>query len=361
MDRVPIRHRPQPSEEGYVLLAVMFMLVILIISMSIAMPKIAKEIQRDRELETMHRGKQYARAIKLYYKKFNAYPPNVDALIKTSEIRYLRKKYVDPTTGKDEWHPIHFGEAKTQTLGFFGQPIAGSGSAGGSVLAGTGPSGGNGIAGASSIGGIGSSGGFGSSGGLGSSSTFGSSAGGASSFGSNPSGSSASGATGTAATDGSGGSTAGSASTDTSGGAASGGTSSGSGSGSSGIGSSPTGTGSSGSSAFGGQTFGGGGIIGFSPNSPKQSILVYKKKNHYNEWEFIYDPLADMMTLGSSSGPGGQSAAGMSNGVGGSSNTGGSGTSFGSGSNSFGNSNSSPGGTNSPGGTGSTPQPSPQQ
>jgi hypothetical protein len=35
--------------------------------------------------------------------------------------------------------------------------------------------------------------------------------------------------------------------------------------------------------------------MGFSPNSPKPSILVYKKKNHYNEWEFVYDPLADQM------------------------------------------------------------------
>jgi len=46
-----------------------------------------------------------------------------------------------------------------------------------------------------------------------------------------------------------------------------------------------------------GQTFGGAGIIGFSPNSPKQSIMVYKKKNHYNEWEFVYDPLAEQMMM----------------------------------------------------------------
>jgi len=26
---------------------------------------------------------------------------------------------------------------------------------------------------------------------------------------------------------------------------------------------------------------------------PRQSILVYKKKNHYNEWEFVYDPIAE--------------------------------------------------------------------
>jgi hypothetical protein len=36
--------------------------------------------------------------------------------------------------------------------------------------------------------------------------------------------------------------------------------------------------------------------MGFAPMSPKQSILLYKKKNHYNEWEFVYDPIADQMT-----------------------------------------------------------------
>jgi hypothetical protein len=55
-----------------------------------------------------------------------------------------------------------------------------------------------------------------------------------------------------------------------------------------------TGTGSSPS----GPTFGGAGIIGFSPASDKTSILVYKKKQHYNEWEFTYDPLSDMQTVG---------------------------------------------------------------
>ena len=23
--------------------------------------------------------------------------------------------------------------------------------------------------------------------------------------------------------------------------------------------------------------------------------MVYKKKNHYNEWEFVYDPIAEQM------------------------------------------------------------------
>jgi type II secretory pathway pseudopilin PulG len=249
MKPIPTRRVPRPSEEGYILLAVIFMLTILMISLALAAPKMAKQIQRDREVETMHRGKQYMRAIKLYYKKFSAYPPNVDALLKTSNIRYLRKKYIDPTTGKEEWKPIRFGQAKTQTLGFFGQPLAGAGSAGGSVVAGVGPTGGN-NAGT----GLGSSGSLFSSGTTQSDTTSGTTTSGTTT---DPSQTSGTGSTGT--------------------------------------------TGSTGSTGASGQTFGGVGIIGFSPNSPKQSILVYKKKNHYNEWEFVYDPLSDMTTLGSSS------------------------------------------------------------
>jgi type II secretory pathway pseudopilin PulG len=209
------------------LVAVIFMLALLIIAMAVAAPRIRDDIQRDRELETMQRGKQYIRAIKMYYKKFGAYPPNVDALVKTNEIRFLRKKYIDPTTGKDEWKPILWGQNKTPTaMGFFGQPL------GGTTIAGIGPSGGNGLGGVT-----GASGDTGASGATGDSGATGST-----------------GATGTA-----------------SGGPGKG---------------------------TGGQTFGGAGIIGFSPGSPKQSILTYKKKNHYNEWEFTYDPISEQTLIG---------------------------------------------------------------
>ncbi len=281
----PIRRQLQPGEEGYILVAVIFLLAILIISLAVAAPKVREDIQRDREVETMHRGKQYARAIKLYYKKFNAYPPNIDALVKTNEIRFLRKRYTDPMTGKDDWKPIMFGQNKTPVaMGFFGQPLAG-----GSTLLGIGPSGGNDVNGATPVSGLnGSSNGsassnsgsaFGSSGG----SAFGSSGGsafgstGGSSFGQSGGGLGGTTTTGTAGTG-----------TDTSGGASSG-----------------SGTLSS------NQTFGGGGIIGFSPGSEKPSILIYKKKNHYNEWEFLYSPLADQMMSGGNAGTIGQPAGGI--------------------------------------------------
>jgi type II secretory pathway pseudopilin PulG len=248
----------RPSEEGYILVAVIFMLALLIIALAVAAPKVAKDIQRDRELETMHRGKQYIRAIQLYYRKFNAYPPNIDALVKTREIRFLRKKYVDPTTGKEEWKPIHFGQNKAPTaMGFFGQPLAGS------TLAGIGPAGGNGVNGASSAG---------------------------SAFMAGPGATGSAGATGT--TDNSGGTTSATGQTGAPGTAGATGTD---------AGGAP---GSTSTFGTGGQTFGGLGIIGFEPNSPKVSILVYKKKNHYNEWEFVYDPAIERMMMGGMSGAG---------------------------------------------------------
>ncbi len=249
---LPIRRSASPSEEGYVLLAVIFLVALLTISLAVAMPKVAKEIQRDRELETMHRGKQYARAVKLYYKKFGAYPPTVDALVKTNNIRFLRKKYVDPTTGMADWKLVRFGQNKAPTaMGFFGQALSGS------TIAGVGSSGGN-------------------------SSTSDSSTGSSSLFASSSSTTATSSSTGLTSS-------------------------------STGLSGSLSGSSSTSSSGLSGQTFGGVGIIGFSPNSPKQSILVYKTKNHYNQWEFVYDPLSDQVIQSSNTATVGQSASSLAN------------------------------------------------
>lgn len=253
------------------LVAVMFLLALLIISLAVAVPRIKSEIQRDREEETMHRGKQYIRAIQLYYRKFHAYPPSIDALVQTQDIRFLRKRYLDPITGKDDWKPIQWGQNKAPTaMGFFGQPV------GGTSLAGTGPSGGNGLNGAQGVNGQpGNSSAFGSN-----SSGFGSNSTGSSFFGSGSNGSGTN--TGLFASPSSGSANANGSSDPNS--------------------PSGTGTGSGPGTGSGGQTFGGAGVIGFSPDSPKETILVYKKKTHYNEWEFVYDPIMDQTTMGAGGG-----------------------------------------------------------
>jgi type II secretory pathway pseudopilin PulG len=286
----------KPSEEGYVMLIAIFLMALLVISLGIAAPQVAKSIQRDRDLETYHRGLQYRRAVQLYYRKFHAYPPNTDALVKTNDIRFLRQKYVDPITNKVDWKPVLYGQNKTPAaMGFFGQPLSG----GATSIVGIGPSGGNGLGG--------SGGGTVMPGGMGFLS--GGSSSNSSSSSSTSSGSTSSPTDNSVANSGSGSTSSATSSTTNSTPSTSSGTTSSGGTGSS--------TGSDQNGQSGGQTFGGGGIIGFSPASARKSILIYKKKDHYNEWEFTYDPISDMQTAtGGNAGGVGQPASSTSTPVG---------------------------------------------
>lgn len=272
----PIRDR-KPSEDGFILLAVLILLALFLIAMAAAAPKIAADIQRDRDVETMHRGKQYVRAIQLYYRKFHAYPPNLDALVKTNNIRFVRKKYIDPTTGKADWKPVMMCQNKTpMAMGFFGQPLGAASGCG--VIGGGLPGGGTGLPGSPLQGGFGSTGTTGNS--FNSSPTAGGSI-----FSNSPT-------SGTGTTGGGTGTTP----TGTSGS----GTGDQSGTGSTG------GTDANGNPTQGQTTFGGGGIVGVSPASPNKSIYVYKKKDHYNQWEFLYSPLQELQQqMGAGGQPGG--------------------------------------------------------
>lgn len=46
-------------------------------------------------------------------------------------------------------------------------------------------------------------------------------------------------------------------------------------------------------SGFSGPTFGGGPIVGVVSSSKAKTIREFNKKNHYNDWQFIYDPTTD--------------------------------------------------------------------
>jgi len=118
------------GEQGVMLLGLVVAIFIILLTLSVAAPQMAHELRREQEVETIHRGNQYVRAIQLYYKKVGTYPGTIEQLEKTNNIRFLRQRYVDPMTGKNDWRLIHVGEAKTTVKGFFGQPLAGIASSG---------------------------------------------------------------------------------------------------------------------------------------------------------------------------------------------------------------------------------------
>lgn len=105
--------RPRSSESGYVLLALMLTMTLILVALSIEAPRIAQQIKRDKEEELIHRGKDYATAVKRFvHKNGGRYPVSIEQLEDTNHIRFLRKKYVDPMTGESDWKLVHLGEAQ---------------------------------------------------------------------------------------------------------------------------------------------------------------------------------------------------------------------------------------------------------
>ena len=91
----------------------MLTLTLMLIAMSVEAPRIAQQIKREKEEELVHRGKDYATAVKRFvHKNGGRYPLSVEQLEDTNHIRFLRKKYEDPMTGESDWKMVHVGEAE---------------------------------------------------------------------------------------------------------------------------------------------------------------------------------------------------------------------------------------------------------
>jgi type II secretory pathway pseudopilin PulG len=100
------------GQEGYLLVAVMLLITVMLIAMAVEAPRIAQQIKREKEEELVHRGKEYAIAIKKYYHKVGTYPVSLEQLESTNNMRFLRQRFKDPMTPNGEWKLIHLGEAQ---------------------------------------------------------------------------------------------------------------------------------------------------------------------------------------------------------------------------------------------------------
>ena len=114
--------RPRHREDGYVLLTLILVLALMSIFALTATSKIDFEIRRDKELEMIHRGVQYSRAIRAYYKKFGRYPTKLEDLDNTNNLRYLRKHYKDPLNKNLDFRLLHFGEQGVTLAGGIAGP-----------------------------------------------------------------------------------------------------------------------------------------------------------------------------------------------------------------------------------------------
>ena len=242
------------------MLLLLLTVALMIIATAVIVPTITFEIKRDREEEMIHRGVQYSRAIRAYYKKFGRYPAKIEDLENTSQLRFLRKRYKDPLTGKD-FKLLHFGEAKMSMNAMGGGMIPGATTLGANGSLNT-P---NGLAQAA---GFGNTGAFGAN----SNSAFGQNS-------QNFAQTSSSQATGSDSPQ-------------------TGAESSQTGSSAAGAAAGPGASGDAASSGSSGDKlsstqFGGAPIVGVASISKEKTIREYDKKKKYNEWQFVYDPAFD--------------------------------------------------------------------
>lgn len=168
--------RCRSHERGSALLIVFVFAAIIAIALYREMPIAAFEARRQKEQTLIDRGHEYQRAVQLYYRKFQGrYPAGIDMLENTNSMRFLRHRYTDPFTGKDDWRLLHAGpggqliDSKVQNSninGVFGQNGNNLSGNSNSTQLGTGLSGGagsrNGFAGATSSSSTTSSSSFGS-------------------------------------------------------------------------------------------------------------------------------------------------------------------------------------------------------
>jgi type II secretory pathway pseudopilin PulG len=231
---------PRRSERGYILLMLMLFVTLMVIAAGVAAPTMAFRVRRDREEEMIHRGTQYSRAIQRFVKKTGRYPSRLEDLENTNNIRFLRRRYKDPITGKD-FKLLHVGEVQlTGSPGIAGASPIGSpaAQAGGAALQGA----------ASAV--------------LG--------------------GAAAQAAPATAATPGANppgdaGADSASANPDSPDSSKS----------------DSSAAGGIGSAQLSSAVFGGGPIVGVASISKATTIREFNHKNRYNQWQFIYDPTSD--------------------------------------------------------------------
>src|SRR5208283_3074431 len=118
-------------EGGYLLLAILLMVAFMVIAATIEAPLMVQQMKRDREEEMIHRGTEYARAIKKYYKKFGRYPANLEQLDNTNQMRFLRRRYKDPLTKDGKWKLLNYTDIQTlSNPAAPGTPAAGLGAQG---------------------------------------------------------------------------------------------------------------------------------------------------------------------------------------------------------------------------------------
>src|SRR6266511_4043893 len=93
-------------ENGYTMVAIVIGMAILAILVMGVAPSVATIMKREREQELLFRGKQYARAIALFQKRYGRFPNELKELYE-NRPRTIRKLWKEPMCRCPNWHIIY--------------------------------------------------------------------------------------------------------------------------------------------------------------------------------------------------------------------------------------------------------------
>lgn len=88
--------RPQNPQRGYLLLTLMLVFALIAMTHLVVLQNLIHQVQRDREEELCHRGTEYMRAIRRYHRAMGRYPTSLQDLEGSNGKRFIRKLYKDP-------------------------------------------------------------------------------------------------------------------------------------------------------------------------------------------------------------------------------------------------------------------------
>ena len=105
--------RGKHGEKGFAYLMALMLITVVLIGSTAVIERYTVREQREREREMIWRGNQYARAIRMYYRKVGRYPTSVDDLMQGQPgIHFLRQAYKDPMNKEDgTWRLIYLNPA----------------------------------------------------------------------------------------------------------------------------------------------------------------------------------------------------------------------------------------------------------
>jgi type II secretory pathway pseudopilin PulG len=97
------------TQLGFTYIGVLVIMAVMLTVMGAASEVWHVVMQQEKEQELLFVGHQFRTAIAKYYAQSGSkYPPSLEALVESydasgKKVHYLRKLYVDPVTGNDQW------------------------------------------------------------------------------------------------------------------------------------------------------------------------------------------------------------------------------------------------------------------